>query len=184
METIDNTRVENDREHETVADIAAVLRRYVLPSLAERLEAAWKREKASAESDALAVGGIVEAARTTEKSSAVGNAAALREALVQCELFLGNVSRHGHPTLNPGDKCTACNVVDELRGMVVHALAEPPRQCDVGTAKEQADRFLRFCRISKPRVATCDECPFANTNAALCEFAWAQMPYAEEGGAK
>ena len=45
MEMIDNIRVENDREHETVADIAAVLRRYVLPSLADRLEAAWKRER-------------------------------------------------------------------------------------------------------------------------------------------
>ena len=52
-----------------------------------------------------------------------GNAAALREALIQCELFLGNVSRHAHPTLNPGDKCTACVGVDELRGMVVRARA-------------------------------------------------------------
>lgn len=59
-----------------------------------------------------------------------GNIAAMREALVQCELFLGNVSRHAHPTLNPGDKCTACVGVDELRGMVVRALTKPARNCD------------------------------------------------------
>lgn len=40
-----------------------------------------KREKIEVEADALTVGGIVEAARTAEKSSAVGNAAAMREAL-------------------------------------------------------------------------------------------------------
>lgn len=44
-----------------------------------------KREKIEVEADALAVGGIVEAARTAEKSSAVGNAAAMREALLRCE---------------------------------------------------------------------------------------------------
>ena len=65
-----------------------------------------------------------------DEKTTVGNAAAMREALVQCELFLGNVSRHGHQTLNPGDKCTACNGVDELRGMVVRALSAPPRNCD------------------------------------------------------
>lgn len=67
-----------------------------------------------------------------------GNAAALREALIQCELFLGNVSRHAHPTLNPGDKCTACVGVDELRGMVVRALSAPPRNCDRFKAADEA----------------------------------------------
>lgn len=60
----------------------------------------------------------------------LNNAAAMREALIQCELFLGNVSRHAHPTLNPGDKCTACVGVDELCGMVFRALAAPARNCD------------------------------------------------------
>lgn len=59
-----------------------------------------------------------------------GNVSAMRDALIQCELFLGNVSRHAHPTLNPGDKCIACDGVDELRGMVNAALAMPPRNCD------------------------------------------------------
>lgn len=70
-----------------------------------------------------------------------GNAAALRDALVQCELFLGNVSRHGHPTLNPGDKCTACDGVDELRGMVVAALAAPARNCDRFKAADEVSAY-------------------------------------------
>lgn len=65
-----------------------------------------------------------------ETKTKVGDASKLREALVQCELFLGYVSRHGHPTLNPGDKCTACSDADKLREMVVRALSAPPRNCD------------------------------------------------------
>lgn len=69
-------------------------------------------------------------AQETAKIERPVNNAAMREALVQCELFLGNVSRHAHPTLNPGDKCTACAGVDELRGMVAAAIAAPARNCD------------------------------------------------------
>ena len=93
----------------------------ILCGVAFRLEAAWKREKADAESDALAVGGIVEAARTTEKSSAVGNAAAMREALIEI------VDR-------------AIEVIDDDEGtyrkiveLAQAALAEPARNCDVHT---------------------------------------------------
>ncbi len=101
-ETIDNIRVENDREHETVADIAAVLRRYVLPSLAERLEAAWKREKAQ-----------------------VGNAAATREALRVADEtaneLLSWCSNH-YQELN----CMG----SRLKRALEHAAKAPPRNCD------------------------------------------------------
>lgn len=92
-----------------------------------------------------------------------------REALVQCELFLGNVSRHGHPTLCPGDKCTACEGVDELRGMVVRALAAPRRNCDVGTASEQKRRFNAFC--------TAHVCCTCRLSSRECNFQWGQLPY-------
>ena len=108
----------------------------------------------------------------------------MREALVQCELFLGNVSRHGHPTLNPGDKCTACDGVDELRGMVVRALAVPPRNCDEGTAEEQARRYKLFCENHSgwdgQKRFGCLNCPFIDEDE--CEFAWAQMPYTAKEG--
>lgn len=121
------------------------------------------------------------------KSQPVGNAAAMREALVQCELFLGNVSRHGHPTLNPGDKCTACDGVDELRGMVVRALSAPARNCDVGTAEEQGERQKEYCReyFTPDKLGgNCRKCPLKNRRGWSCQLAWAQMPYEQEGGAK
>ena len=105
-----------------------------------------------------------------------GNAAAMREALVQCELFLGNVSRHGHPTLNPGDKCTACDGVDELREMVVRALAAPPRNCDKGTPQEQEARWNDYCDD-----VTRGDCP-PSAGCKSCALYWAQMPYKAEKG--
>ena len=64
------------------------------------------------------------------------NFKSMYDALVQCELFLGNLERHGHPAFCFGDQCTACKGADELRGMVVRALSAPPRNCDVGTVEE------------------------------------------------
>lgn len=112
------------------------------------------------------------------------NVKAVHEALVQCELFLGNVSRHGHQTLNPGDKCTACDSVDELRGMVVRALADQPRNCDIGTTVEQYKRFKKFCfdnmgdGMNKDR---CSKCPLYKTKSS-CWLDWAQIPYESQNG--
>ena len=63
------------------------------------------------------------------------------------------------------------------------ALSAPPRNCDVGTVEEQAERFHAFCTSNKKcgDVYSCERCQF---NAVEdCELAWAQMPY-EEGGTK
>jgi hypothetical protein len=89
-----------------------------------------------------------------------GNAAKIREALVQCELFLGNVSRHGHPTLNPGDKCTACDGADELREMVARALSDPLRNCDLyATPKEAGEAFIsESCKNPCGNCTVSDEC--------------------------
>lgn len=70
------------------------------------------------------------------RAQSVGNMAKMREALVQVELFLSLVERHGHPTLNPGDKCVACKGVEELRTLVCEALAAPARNCDVYDKEE------------------------------------------------
>lgn len=52
-------------------------------------------------------------------------------------------------------------------------LASPPRQCDIGTADEQSERFGRFC--GHYRVRRCKDCPLLAKGP--CEFEWAQMPY-------
>lgn len=64
------------------------------------------------------------------------------------------------------------------------ALAAPPRNCDVGTAEEQYQRYDKFCcshfRIADNGSGNCLKCPFAQP---ACKLRWAQMPY-KEGGAK
>ena len=55
------------------------------------------------------------------------------------------------------------------------ALASPPRNCDVGTAKEQTDRYETFCASVHPSCVACK----ADSQYTKCEFVWAQMPYTE-----
>lgn len=132
----------------------------------DRLEAAIKRERAKIEADALEVCGIVEAARKRE----LGDAAAMREALMQI-----------YDRVNSLDEDCGVDPV-EIRDIARAALAEPVKNCDVGTAEEQAERFAEYCdsevckrkRCKSQAKALCIE---------LCALAWAQMPY-EEGGAK
>lgn len=65
------------------------------------------------------------------------------------------------------------------------ALSAPPRNCDVGTADEQADRFKAFCYANRTPYNECSKgCPFNDTSAVCyCQARWAQMPFATaEGG--
>lgn len=59
------------------------------------------------------------------------------------------------------------------------ALDEPIRNCEVGTAEEQAKRLDRFCTGRGCRFGGDDanKCPL---NPDFCELAWAQMPYQKE----
>ena len=66
------------------------------------------------------------------------------------------------------------------------ALSTPARNCDVGTAEEQAKRLDAFCDshghgFDGQKCYSYENCPFISIDR--CELTWAQMPY-EEGGAK
>ena len=66
------------------------------------------------------------------------------------------------------------------------ALADPPRNCDVGTAKEQDSRFATFCNnhFSNPLECGCNNCPCHITSKDIrCVLAWEHMPY-KKGGEK
>ena len=58
---------------------------------------------------------------------------------------------------------------------VKHALSAPPRNCDVGTAEEQSERYEKFCYAHRSREKGCGDCPLCDI--PCCEFAWLQMPY-------
>lgn len=118
----------------------------ILCGVAFRLEAAWKREKADAESDALAVGGIVEAARTTEKTSAVGNAAATREALVAIQkLVQANIAADEFDDLEPLKEYV------QIRDICNAALSAPARNCDLfATVSDARKAFNEWLKHNTP----------------------------------
>ena len=62
----------------------------------------------------------------------------------------------------------------QLFDVADNALALPRRNCDVGTAEEQNERFNNFCGSHM----RCDSCPHWETNGD-CGIKWAQMPYEE-----
>ena len=132
---------------------------------ADRLEAAYKREKAAIEADALAVGGIVEAARKRKRER--GDCAAMREALVSLRDAVRDF-RHQIVYTKYNDimdeytcREKGLPAVLALRDAIPKAnlaLAAPPRNCDLpevakGQPKlaEQAWRvFKRFHKDSHP----------------------------------
>ena len=69
--------------------------------------------------------------------------------------------------------------LDQIESQAKATLATPPRNCDIGTAEEQDQRFQKFC--NKANGGVCLGCPIVAE--ADCGIVWAQMPY-EEGGAK
>lgn len=101
-----------------------------------------------------------------------GNATEMRKVL---EATLKTIRGIINGTISPRS-----NTVFDCRDKLSAALSAPPRNCDVGTAEEQAARYMRFCR-SYPK---CTGCPCVGRMLYhQCEFAWAQLP-CKDGGAK
>jgi hypothetical protein len=65
-------------------------------------------------------------------------------------------------------------------GVIQTALAEPIKNCEVGTIEEQQARFIKMCVKHYRSSIKCPNCPFAeHKENSLCELAWAQAPYTE-----
>ena len=70
---------------------------------------------------------------------------------------------------------------------VAPALFASPRNCDVGTSDEQAERFENFCLkhigcAEETGGRHCVGCPLEKASRNItqkCELYWAQMPYEE-----
>ena len=93
----------------------------------------------------------------------------MREALMQVSLSCSACPRHN---------CKGCTrPFASFMPTVRKALALPRRQCDVGTAEDQAERFAKYC----DRFHRCKGCPCCGKmKYNRCEFIWAQTPYAAE----
>lgn len=135
--------------------------------------------------------------RSTQDGAALscGDAAAMRAALVAM------VKAETDGSMEREDLCGRClsKLFDECKhdgscwvDRVMAAISKPPRNCDVGTADEQSERFRAFCHshmygFNDPRGYRCKEdCPVKmeivrrDKLCIYCQLVWAQMPY-EEG---
>ena len=113
--------------------------------------------------------------------AAPGNAAAMREAL---ERIVGWCE---------GCHADACEKVcrPELTSESIHAalaaIAAPARNCDVGTAEEQAHRFHAFCSDNTSEIeGMCySTCPCIDcVDKCHCLCVWSQMPFVPAKGGK
>ena len=104
----------------------------------------------------------------------LGNSAKMREALDSIYNKL--------ETLDVEEDSYADEVISSVKSDIVAALSAPPRNCDVGTVEEQAERFHAFCKSNKQcgDVYSCERCQLNSIED--CELAWAQMPYDEAKG--
>ena len=173
-------------KQETIADIVAALRAVAYIQTAEspsdvlefanRIEAAAKREReAGAEAAQVCgeIGEMIGREATREKSSRVGNAAKMRNALSDACYAMFNFLK----TQNGGYGEMA-KALDKAKA----ALAVPPRNCDVGTDEEQSRRYEELCdRHTCGSRCSASGCPMYEHDCS--PFAWGQMPY-EEGGVK
>ncbi len=157
----------SDAKQETVEEIVESMRRgtklpgfwrscdlnKILEFHADRIEAAWKREKAEIEAAALSVGGIVEAAREREAvtdCNRLGNAAKMREALKEARRVLRKIYK---PELSPLDGDN--RLISATVGIINAALSAPARNCDLplvvdGPASNNADKAWRVFKHSNP----------------------------------
>ena len=97
-----------------------------LRTYADRIEAAAKREReAGAEAAQVCgeIGEMIGREATREKSSRVGNAAKMREAL-------GEISREIWESIDPFCNDDCCKPKRELAKIADAAIASPPRNCD------------------------------------------------------
>lgn len=113
----------------------------------------------------------------------VNEMAAMREAVKSVAAWL--LERFGNPADPDHDKA------EEFYILTTGVLAAPPRNCDVGTAEEQNERYKIYCANHRDNDngpgAYCMKCPLNDRKNSLvmCQFLWAQMPYeAQEGGAE
>ena len=72
-------------------------------------------------------------------------------------------------------------IAGEIVEIAESALSIPFRNCDIGSAKEQEQRFSEFCEMNMNQTGDCSNCPTYRYNTQ-CEFAWANMPYDTEKG--
>ncbi len=152
----------------------------MLCAIADRIEAAaWRAHDIAAA--LLAAKGVMYPHPDPDNAPppTAGNAAAMREAL---EIIARKADKVDKIGMGYND---AVEISLDIQSVAEAALSAPPRNCDVGTADDQAERFVAECK----RHDHCSTCPvhamwgvWRVGQPKSCKFIWAQMPYEAEGG--
>lgn len=98
-----------------------------------------------------------------------------REALNQLLGLIDNGVLVFSNELDTSEVCNAQYQIDKAD----EALAEPLRNCDIGTVAEQKERFDKYCFSRK-----CYECPAHFQKSVDCGLWWAQMLYDDSQNVK
>ena len=84
------------------------------------------------------------------------------------------------------DYSKRADFIPSILGRIDGILEAPKRNCDVGTAKEQFERFHKYCPIRFSADKSCRECPIMvewmkkeECGKWDCGFEFLQMPYEE-----
>ena len=110
----------------------------------------------------------IDAAVSKTETTTPGNNAAMRDAV---EAVVRAISE-------PNDVLSALLLM-QADAKCKAALAEPPRNCDVGTAEEQEKRYIKLKIEHTDRIT---KCPHVGYSFFPDSLYWAQMPY--ESGVK
>lgn len=148
----------------------------ILKESANQLEAAHKREIEATAAKCCQLGRLAGygASEIKHQQEPVGNAAKLREVMKA-------IHRIAYDAKSDFDVFAG---IEKINRISADALAEPLRNCEVGTAVEQAERFHAYCEAHKDNDAECLYCPLFGETGGHCELAWAQMPYNESEAGK
>jgi hypothetical protein len=94
----------------------------------------------------------------------------LREAVVEIINYLEPIRKWTMPSKENHTKLTALfAAVDTVYTKANNALAEPVKNCEVGTVKEQNVRYNKFCHAHRSSENCCGGCPL--NGESCCELA-------------
>jgi hypothetical protein len=122
--------------------------------------------------------------QSCKEHSQVGNAAELREAVESLlELLYDNGIDEDTVMISHENSVLRESLHTERTLAVLRkaksALAEPLKNCEVGTAEEQSMRFYDYCLTNSKDPVACLGCPLRD-KSEMCESVWEQMPYESE----
>lgn len=174
-----------DELADKVREIAAIIHTdefheesHELERFADEIKAAWKRERDELiyAYDPTKAGrgrlpdGSAYALEAMREPVTPATLSATRKALIEIDRVVFDKRRHTKEEV-------------EAHRLATEALTVPPRNCDVGTPDEQAQRFHDFCAGNSSGInGMCKPtCPCIDCfDKCQCFAKWAQMPYTEE----